>query len=87
MPICKRINGDYHVDGDLPFAPKELQFTIFGDAKPLLEAASGRRAVLISPIPRYLLKSCCLDTNHAGTSGTLTTVLGWNLLSLRAGSS
>ena len=68
VPICKRINGDYHVDGDLAFAPKELQFTIFGDAKPLLEAASGRRAVLISPIPRYLLKSCCLDASHAGNS-------------------
>ena len=22
VPICKRINGDYHVDGDLAFAPK-----------------------------------------------------------------
>ena len=66
VPICKRINGDYHVDGDLAFAPKELKFTIFGDAKPLLEAANGRRVVLVSPIPRYLLKSCCLDPSHAG---------------------
>ena len=66
MPICKRINGAYHVDGDLAFAPKELQFTIFGDAKPLLEAANGRSVVLVSPIPRYLLKSCCLDSSHAG---------------------
>ena len=66
VPICKRINGAYHVDGDLAFAPKELQFTIFGDAKPLLEAANGRSVVLVSPIPRYLLKSCCLDSSHAG---------------------
>ena len=59
MPICKRINGDYHVDGDLAFAPKELQFTSFGDANPLLEAnyCSGLESAVIES--RKFLKDFC----------------------------
>ena len=66
VPICKRASGEYHVDGDLVFAPKELQYNCFCDAKPLFEAAGSRRKIIISPIPRYLLSGCCVDPDHAG---------------------
>ena len=56
VPICKRgANSEYHMDGDLVFAPKELQYSVFCNAKPLFEAASSWRKVIISPILRYLL--------------------------------
>ena len=48
------------------FAPKELQYSVFCDAKPLFEAASSWRKVIISPIPRYLLRGCCTDPDHVG---------------------
>ena len=66
VPICKRAAGGYHVDGDLVFAPKELQHAVFCDAKPLLEAAGNRRRIIVSPIPRYLLLGCCEDPAHVG---------------------
>ena len=38
VPICKRdTNGEFHVDSDLVFAPKELQYSVFCNAKPLFE--------------------------------------------------
>ena len=64
LPICKLITGDYHVEGELAFAPKELQYSIFCPAKPLLEVAEGRRAILLTPLPRYLLSSCCNNPDH-----------------------
>ena len=67
VPICKRgTNSEFHVDGDLVFAPKELQYSVFCDAKPLFEAASSWRKVIISPISRYLLQGCCTDPDHVG---------------------
>ena len=55
VPICRRGSGEYHVDGDLVFAPKELQYSVFRDAIPLLEVAGGRKTIIVSPIPRYLV--------------------------------
>ena len=64
LPVCKLILGDYHVDGELDFSPKELQYSIFCTAKPLLEVASPRRIILLTPIPRFLLTSCCSNPEH-----------------------
>ena len=66
VPVCRRANGEYHVDGELVFAPKELQYSVFCDAKPLLEAAASRRKIIITSIPRYLLRGCCSDPEHVG---------------------
>ena len=64
LPIRKLVTGDYHVEGELSFAPKELQYSIFCTAKPLLEVAGGRRLILLTPLPRYLLSSCCSNPDH-----------------------
>ena len=66
VPICWRGSRVYHVDGDLVFAPKELQYSVFRDAIPLLEVAGGRKTIILSPIPRYLVLGCCPDPDHAG---------------------
>ena len=52
------------MEGELSFAPKELQYSIFCTAKPLLEVAGGRRLILLTPLPRYLLSSCCSNPDH-----------------------
>ena len=76
LPICKLISGEYHVFGELAFAPKELQYSIFCTANPLLEVAGVRRTILLTPLPRYLLTSCCSNPEHVsnmkgrGTVGT-----------------
>ena len=51
VPVCRRGSSEYHVDGDLVFAPKELQYSVFCDAKPLLEVAGGRKTIFVSPYP------------------------------------
>ena len=64
VPICKRPACDYHIDGDLVLAPKELQYTTFCCAKPLFEEAGSRKKIVITSIPRYLVDGCCEDPRH-----------------------
>ena len=66
VPIRRRGSGEFHVDWDLVFAPKELQYSVFCDAIPLLELVGGRKTIIVSPIPRYLVLGCCPDPDHAG---------------------
>ena len=64
VPICRRPAGDYHIDGDLVLAPKELQYTTFCCAKPFFEEAGSRKQIVITSIPRYLVDGCCEDLRH-----------------------
>ena len=65
VPICKRqLDNSYHVDGELAFAPKEIQYSTFCTARPLFELAGSRRKVVVTPIPRYLKRGCCGDADH-----------------------
>ena len=70
LPICKLISGESHVDGELAFAPKELQDSIFCTAKPLLEVTGARRIILLKPFPRYLATSCCSNPERWSMSPT-----------------
>ena len=44
----------YHIHGELVFAPKELQYSVFNTVKPVLDAAASFQKIVISPLPRYL---------------------------------
>ena len=57
-------DGIYHVEGESTLAPKEFQYGIFQMIKPILEAAGARPIILISPLPRFLLKGCCDSSSH-----------------------
>ena len=50
--------------GELAFAPKELQYSIFCTAKPLFEVAGSRKIVILAPLPRYLESGCCDNAEH-----------------------
>ena len=49
----------YHIHGELVFAPKELQYSVFNTVKPVLDAAASFQKIVISPLPRYLHTRCC----------------------------
>ena len=68
--ICKLISREFHVDGELAFAPKELQYSIFCNAKPLAEVTGARRIILLKPFPRYLATSCCSNPERWSMSPT-----------------
>ena len=42
----------YIVQGELVFAPKELQYSIFNTTKPILDMAASQQKILISPLTR-----------------------------------
>ena len=64
-PVKESAPGSkYHVHGELVFAPKELQYSIFNTVKPILEAVSSHQKIMISPLPRYLKDRCCEDVEH-----------------------
>ena len=64
LPARRGHDGRYHVDGDSVLAAKDVQFQIFKQLIPVLEAVAGTRLILLAPIPRYLHDSCCEDDEH-----------------------
>jgi len=57
-------DGRFHLDGELVVAPKELFLHTLKTSLPLLKAANGCKKILLSPLPRYWLTSCCEDQEH-----------------------
>jgi hypothetical protein len=37
---------------------------MFTTAKPMFEAARGNHCIIVTPMPRYLIKSCCEKAGH-----------------------
>jgi hypothetical protein len=65
IPICRRIDGSFHVDGDVICSPLETARTAFSQLVPLLKALPEVDKVFLAPLPRYLWRSCCADPQHA----------------------
>ena len=64
LPARRGEDGRYHVLGESVFAPKELQYGVFNQAKPLLQMAGDIMKILICPLPRYLKDRCCGNKRH-----------------------
>ena len=62
--VREPVGGKFHVHGDLVFAPKELQYSLFNMVMPILDLVNHHLKIIVSPIPRYLRARCCLDTDH-----------------------
>jgi hypothetical protein len=56
--------GNHHIVGELLVENREAQLDMFMKLKPLLALADRRNAIMISPMPRYVRKSCCKDHGH-----------------------
>jgi hypothetical protein len=64
-PISKRIDGSYHVDGDIVCPAMETSRTSFIQTVPLLKTFQEYDKLVLAPLPRYLYNSCCSDVEHA----------------------
>jgi hypothetical protein len=57
-------DGIFHLVGDVTISTKETQLEHFNIIKPLLNLASKRRCILVTPLPRYVISGCCLNPDH-----------------------
>jgi hypothetical protein len=65
IPICRPIDGSFHVDGDIICSPLETVRAAFSQVVPLLKALPEVDKIFMTPLPRYLWRSCCADPQHA----------------------
>jgi hypothetical protein len=59
----------YHVDGELRYVKKQLLRELFTQILDLIKAAGDCQIVLVLPLPRWLLYSCCSDLSHCTNRG------------------
>jgi len=57
-------DGQYHIEGDLVLAHKDVQYNIYKALKPVLAASGNRPFIIVTPIPRYVIAPCCETTDH-----------------------
>jgi hypothetical protein len=57
-------DSKYHIEGDVNIGSKETQIEHLKELKPLLELLDKRRAIIITPLPRYVIKACCENPEH-----------------------
>jgi hypothetical protein len=63
LPLIRLEDGNYHVVGELQVEVKDTQRDNFMEIKPLLDLAGKRNVIMVAPMPRYLIKSCCDNTS------------------------
>ena len=54
----------YHVVGDLAITPFSVLSRTLAQVDSILELCKGRKVFIMSPIPRYILMTCCSDKKH-----------------------
>jgi hypothetical protein len=63
-PARRDADGHYHIDGELVVATKEVQLRMLKTMRPIWEATSGHKTIVVGPMVRYLTESCCDDEDH-----------------------
>ena len=64
QPATRDSAGKYHIIGELQLAPRESFLSFLKTCLPLLRAGGSLPKLLLSPLPRYWLQSCCPDNRH-----------------------
>jgi hypothetical protein len=64
IPNCKRVDGSYHMDGDLVLLSKDMQYDLFKQLDSELQNYKMHPIIFMAPLPRYLEKGCCQDQDH-----------------------
>jgi hypothetical protein len=57
-------DGSYHIVGSLTIAPPSLTKKILAGCSKLAHALQETGTVLVSPIPRYVFRKCCDNSDH-----------------------
>jgi hypothetical protein len=65
IPPTKTMDGAYHMHGEVIICGKDQQLEHFKAIKPILEMVDNRKGILITPLPRYFHKGCCVDEEHS----------------------
>jgi hypothetical protein len=68
IPESKALYGKYHVDGDLVVCGKSQQLVLFNNIRPILDATGGKNVLLVGPLPRYVISTCCGDEEHGANT-------------------
>jgi hypothetical protein len=64
MAPIKMADGKWHMVGAVTVCSQEMQFEHFAALKPVLDVIGKRRAIIIAPMPRYIVSGCCGDSSH-----------------------
>jgi hypothetical protein len=65
LPPTKTMDGGYHMLGEVMLCTRDTQLEHFKALKPLFDLVGKRKGLLITPMPRYLVRGCCADPEHA----------------------
>jgi hypothetical protein len=60
----KGADNKYHIEGEVTIGSKETQIEHLKELIPLLELLDKRRGIIITPLPRYVTKACCENSEH-----------------------
>jgi hypothetical protein len=82
--LPSKIDGKYHIAGELHMAERSVLKTLFSLALPLFRAGGENLKVIISPMMRYITNSCCADPAHLTNRGTMEykTTMGERLVDM-----
>jgi hypothetical protein len=61
-------DGKYHAPGALRVIGKDSLRDLFMLMQPIFKAIKGFRAIILSPLPRYIWHRCCENTSHITNS-------------------
>jgi hypothetical protein len=64
IPHCKRVDGSYHMDGDLVLLSKDMQYDLFKQLEVELQSYKKNPIIFMALLPRYLERGCCRDPHH-----------------------
>jgi hypothetical protein len=63
LPV-KLMDNKYHITGRLVMVNRDEFRDLFTAVLPILRAGQQHTKILLTPLVRYLLHSCCRDTSH-----------------------
>jgi hypothetical protein len=57
-------DGKFHIEGDLVVCSSDTQTEHLNTLRPVLDAVGRRPCIVISPMMRYVIESCCQNPGH-----------------------
>jgi hypothetical protein len=64
LPSKDAEDNTYHIKGRLEYADHTAIKSLVNIVTPLLRAGGDCEKIILSPLPRYMMKRCCKDKNH-----------------------
>jgi hypothetical protein len=64
IPPCRRVEGSYHIDGELEIINREMQYDLFKHLMSELADHKDKTMIFLAPLPRYVEEGCCQDGDH-----------------------